>query len=173
MVDIDKDGEIFAHILNFLRFQKLPPAETALDVHKYAKDLNIQSLVNKTKDYQLVVAEDFLEKVKKLYPTYERFLDEIITITRRRFPVVCRVIVEFIFRMQHIDSNSLRAHIEIRTPPEDYNGECFRRFLQLELKRQGFSIHWSRYRGNTYFIEMGTTDDRLGKIVENTDRLPE
>ncbi|XP_048255939.1 BTB/POZ domain-containing protein KCTD7-like isoform X5 [Haliotis rufescens] len=52
---IDVDGDVFVHILNFLRFGKMPPPERAQDVNEYAEYFGIQEL-------KAPVTEDF-EKV--------------------------------------------------------------------------------------------------------------
>ncbi|XP_071118482.1 uncharacterized protein [Haliotis cracherodii] len=52
---IDVDGDVFVHILNFLRFGKMPPPERAQEVNEYAEYFGLQEL-------KAPVTEDF-EKV--------------------------------------------------------------------------------------------------------------
>ena len=54
---IDADGAMFAHILNFLRVEQLPPTEVSSQVCRYASYFGIQSLVDRL---QLVSGTLFL-----------------------------------------------------------------------------------------------------------------
>ena len=52
---IDVDGDIFVHILNYLRFEKLPPTDAALEVYDYAVYFGILSLVEEMKCFGSVI----------------------------------------------------------------------------------------------------------------------
>ncbi|XP_046563928.1 BTB/POZ domain-containing protein KCTD7-like isoform X2 [Haliotis rubra] len=47
---IDVDGDVFVHVLNFLRFETMPPPEAAADVRKYADYFGLDVL--KEDDHQ-------------------------------------------------------------------------------------------------------------------------
>ena len=85
---MDADGDLFAHILNYLRFETLPPANVSLDVYQYAVYFGIQSLVEKMELYEPVVHERYLEKIKSLYPTCKdyllRIIDRLVNVTGAR-----------------------------------------------------------------------------------------
>lgn len=56
---IDADGDIFSHILNFLRVGQLPPQEVSSEVSRYAEYFGIQSLVKKLEQVSWVSSNLF------------------------------------------------------------------------------------------------------------------
>ncbi|XP_048255924.1 BTB/POZ domain-containing protein KCTD7-like isoform X1 [Haliotis rufescens] len=69
---IDVDGDVFVHILNFLRFGKMPPPERASQVNEYAEYFGLEEL-------RAPVLEDFEQVLygiwKKKLPGYQGLLD--------------------------------------------------------------------------------------------------
>ncbi|XP_071118481.1 BTB/POZ domain-containing protein KCTD6-like [Haliotis cracherodii] len=69
---IDVDGDVFVHILNFLRFGKMPPPERASEVNEYAEYFGLQEL-------KAPVLEDFEQVLyeiwKKKLPDYQSIWD--------------------------------------------------------------------------------------------------
>ena len=63
---IDLDGDIFSHILNYLRFDEIPSADIALLVYKHARGLGLQSLISHLGSFSSVR----LEKSREAYPWY-------------------------------------------------------------------------------------------------------
>ena len=75
---IDADPDAFSHILNYLRVDLLPPAETALSVSKYAVHFRIDSLAKKLGSYAQVHGEKELVRHKAQYPNYENILSSVL-----------------------------------------------------------------------------------------------
>ena len=67
---IDADGAIFAHILNYLRFGRLPPESVTLQVHEYAEYFGLQTLASKTSLLSVVREDQQLVKARALYQNY-------------------------------------------------------------------------------------------------------
>ncbi|XP_048255261.1 BTB/POZ domain-containing protein KCTD7-like [Haliotis rufescens] len=69
---IDVDGDVFVHILNFLRFGKMPPPERASEVNEYAEYFGLEEL-------RAPVLEDFEQVLygiwKKKLPDYQSLWD--------------------------------------------------------------------------------------------------
>ena len=63
---IDVDGDIFAHVLNYLRFEKLPLVNDAMDVYEYAEYFGIQSLVEELKVFEAVETSPILGESKNI-----------------------------------------------------------------------------------------------------------
>ena len=77
---IDADGEIFYHILNYLRSNKLnrlPSGDVALLVYGQACYFGLQSLVSLLESYSSVQLEKGLEKIHTAYPWYRKIIDNI------------------------------------------------------------------------------------------------
>ena len=77
---IDADGEIFCHILNYLRSNKLnrlPPGDVALLVYEQACYFGLQSLISLLESYSSVQLEKYLEKIRTAYPWYRDITDSI------------------------------------------------------------------------------------------------
>ncbi|XP_048255937.1 BTB/POZ domain-containing protein KCTD7-like isoform X3 [Haliotis rufescens] len=71
---IDVEGDVFVHILNFLRFGKMPPPERASEVNEYAEYFGLQEL-------KAPVPEDFEQVLygiwKKELPDYQRHWEKV------------------------------------------------------------------------------------------------
>ncbi|XP_048255200.1 BTB/POZ domain-containing protein KCTD6-like isoform X2 [Haliotis rufescens] len=69
---IDVDGDVFVHILNFLRFGKMPPPERASEVNEYAEYFGLEEL-------RAPVLEEFEQVLygiwKKKLPDYQSLWD--------------------------------------------------------------------------------------------------
>ncbi|XP_046331038.2 uncharacterized protein LOC124114491 [Haliotis rufescens] len=71
---IDVDGDVFVHVLNFLRFGKMPPPERASEVNEYAEYFGLQELKAPiTEDFNKVIYDIW----KKKLPNYQRYWVEV------------------------------------------------------------------------------------------------
>ncbi|XP_071119505.1 BTB/POZ domain-containing protein KCTD7-like [Haliotis cracherodii] len=74
---IDVDGDVFLHILNFLRFQTLPPPEAALAVQNYAEYFGLKELCNRQQEWGPVFVKSLKEKWKGKIDGYESCLRQV------------------------------------------------------------------------------------------------
>ncbi|XP_048255941.1 BTB/POZ domain-containing protein KCTD7-like [Haliotis rufescens] len=74
---IDADGDVFAHILNFLRYEMLPPPDQAAAVHKYANIFGIKPLLAKHLQWGPVFAQALRDKWKRGIAGYDDCLNQV------------------------------------------------------------------------------------------------
>ena len=74
---IDADGEIFYHILEYLRKATLPPLSMSVQVYGLARRLRLQGLMKFLNGFLPVVQMQNMEKVRSLYPKYENIFSKI------------------------------------------------------------------------------------------------
>ncbi|XP_067678331.1 BTB/POZ domain-containing protein KCTD7-like isoform X2 [Haliotis asinina] len=74
---IDVDGDAFLHILNFLRFQTLPPPDAALAVHNYAEYFGLRELCKRQQEWGPVFVKTLKEKWKGKIDGYEACLRQV------------------------------------------------------------------------------------------------
>ncbi|XP_060601137.1 uncharacterized protein LOC132754513 isoform X2 [Ruditapes philippinarum] len=77
---IDSDCKIFRHILQYLRFEVLPPIFTSQEVYKLAKQFNIRSLVDQLENVHAVRYQTVTENAKREIDIerYEKFKMQIV-----------------------------------------------------------------------------------------------
>jgi hypothetical protein len=77
---IDSDCKIFRHILQYLRFEVLPPIFTSQEVYKLAKQFNIRSLVDQLENFQAVRYQTVTENAKREIDSerYKKFKMQIV-----------------------------------------------------------------------------------------------
>ena len=71
---IDADGAVFTHILEYLRFEHLPPDDFMMRVHEYAEYFGLQSLVRRTALHSAVHEAQQLRWSRMLYSNYSEML---------------------------------------------------------------------------------------------------
>jgi hypothetical protein len=64
---IDFDGDIFVHVLNYLRTGSHPPKDKVLEVYECAEYFGIKSMVDALRFYQPVVRKNEITELKKTF----------------------------------------------------------------------------------------------------------
>ncbi|KAH3755023.1 hypothetical protein DPMN_189704 [Dreissena polymorpha] len=75
---IDCDGTIFKHILEFLRFETLPPGEVAEAVHKYSEYFGLNELSKILCDYQQVQLKVHVRDMQQHHPEYVKLVRSVV-----------------------------------------------------------------------------------------------
>ena len=178
---IDVDGDIFAHVLNYLRFEKLPPVNAAFEVYEYAVYFGIQSLEKEMKLFESVMQHTFIEKAKSYYPDYKELLSNIAVkleeqmVKLKAHGGTCNV------NIVNVGVNALAHCVCYRCHGEDEDGKMFRSLIITEFLKRGIvvSIQDDSYRGkgsfrlsyqyNLYIYD--NTLKALNTISLNTNRI--
>lgn len=185
---INVDGDMFAHVLNYLRFEKLPPADAAVDMYEYAVYFGIQSLVEEMKVFESVIHHVYLEKIKAFYPNYREYLAKIaekIANVNNSMPI------------HNYDKLELKIHIfdetkcsrnqwnlYYRPHHEDKDGKHLMNLIQAELYKRGSYVDISktnvdyfelRLNSTNQFSQAHKTDEKmlnvLHQVAANTKRI--
>ena len=155
---IDVAGDIFAHILNYLRFEKLPPIYAALEVYDYAVYFGIQSLVEEMKCFESVILHTYSEKEKAYYPKYKENLKEIAANLERIIAETPTHIGSF--QLQIYDSrqypNRRVPGLYYRSHPKDNYGQLFGRLIVAEFRKRGVNMLAIQYlQSGTFQLTCG------------------
>ena len=153
---------MFAHVLNYLRFEKLPPADAAVDVYEYAVYFGIQSLVEEMKVFESVIHHVYLEKIKAFYPNYREYLAKIaekIANVNNSMPI------------HNYDKRELKIHIfdetkcsrnqrnlYYRPHHEDKDGKHLMNLIQAELYKRGSYVDISKTNVDYFELRLNSTN---------------
>ena len=75
---IDADGEVFSHILNYLRQEKLPPANMSLEVYEFAVSFKLQSLAGQLTGFYPVQRKLTRNRMLSIYPSYAKIMTKLL-----------------------------------------------------------------------------------------------
>ncbi|XP_071118483.1 BTB/POZ domain-containing protein KCTD7-like [Haliotis cracherodii] len=83
---IDVDGDVFVHVLNFLRFGKMPPPERASGVREYAEYFGLQELKELLpKDFEKVLSGIWKMKLPNYQSYWKGVEREILNLSSKYF----------------------------------------------------------------------------------------
>lgn len=81
---IDVDGDVFSHIIGYLRFRKLPPVHLSLEVHEHAVYFGVLELADILSSFSPVDREENFEKIRSSYNEFPKIFKQIIYIIKQR-----------------------------------------------------------------------------------------
>lgn len=140
---IDADGDVFSHILEYLRFKKLPPAQSSLQVHEYAIYFGVQELSEILSSFAAVDREENFEKIRSLYKDFPNIFKEIVYIIKRRKTYLRQIKVNL---PPLIPADQSRESIccrcidgeKIEMTEKDPDGKALRFLIEHELCKRGY-----------------------------------
>ncbi|XP_067678328.1 BTB/POZ domain-containing protein KCTD7-like [Haliotis asinina] len=150
---IDADGEVFVHILNFLRHDILPPPDQATAVHKYANMFGIEQLSAKLIRWGPVLKQSLRDKWKREIDGYDDCLNQV-----REGLIASRyqrghLYIQFTDSSQHIFSSCKVAGIpdghqviNVKYSSNKTDGSSLVAFLNDDLKRMGVYLQPGEFR---------------------------
>ena len=140
---IDADGEIFYHILNYLRFDEIPSGDMALSVYKQARYYGLQSLIGRLESYSSVQFEKYLEKIRSAYPWYRDMIEKCFEDLNNRQLNQIGVNVNISFLLYRMSEEEMcpgcRKNVW-KSVADDPRGEALEYLIRHELKIRNFYI---------------------------------
>ena len=138
---IDVNGDVFSHILDFLRTEELPPAKDALKVYKTALYFGLQDLADKLCSHSTQLKESFLKK-HILYGDYPDILNEVIGMIEK---YGCERSVFGIMRRSFTCEKpkcykSFKDHFCKDAVLKNIDSTTLKELLKFDLERKGFVI---------------------------------
>ena len=144
---IDADGHIFSYILEYLRFDTLPPLHLASQVHSYAVQFHLKEFELKLSTYLPVIQAKFLENTRSQYPNYEDIFGHIIKKISQLAIQEDGEIIHTIVRcvnanrtVKDICTKCLKDDIIIHAGVADRHASDIILLIQHDLKERGFAI---------------------------------
>ena len=143
---IDADGDVFFHILHYLRHDELPPAEFALQVYKAANVFGINSLADKLKKFSSLN----MEKIRTLYDSQsDQIKNNLDNILAQRDGEAMIHVIEFDADMDSL-AGAFFCHPDtllIRGVEDDKKGVHLMRLIIYELEKLGWKTDsWYKAR---------------------------
>lgn len=140
---IDADGDVFSHIIEYLRFQKLPPAQMSVKVHEYAVYFGVQELSEILSSFASVDREENLEKIRSFYKDFPKIFKEIIYVIKQRKSYLRQFKVSLpplIAADQFRDSVCCKCSNgeKIEMTEKDPDGKALRFLIEHELCKRGY-----------------------------------
>ena len=144
---IDADWHIFSYILEYLRFDTLPPLHLSSQVHSYAIQFHLKELELKLSTYLPVIQAKFLENTRSQYPKYEDIFGHII---KKISQLAIQEDGEFIYTVvrcvnakrteKDICTKCLKDDMIIHAGVADRHASDIILLIQHDLKERGFAI---------------------------------
>ena len=139
---IDADGEIFCHILNYLRFNRLPSGDVALLVFEQACYFGLQPLISDLESYSSVQLEKCLEKIRAAYPWYRDIIK--LPVEQLKHKQLGQVIVPVTIGIRNHYGASVMcgncSQMVRKAVADDPRGNALEYLIRHELQKRGFDM---------------------------------